>query len=137
MKDDKYFLKEAIRIGNEKAKPYNFGAVVVKEGKIIAAEHSHVQETNNPSLHAEISAIISACKKLGTYNIDGCVLYASHEPCMMCMSCVAWAHIDRVFYVTSAAEQPDFMYEFKDFSIEEFAGKLPRKLQVERVELSG
>ena len=96
MKTDQDFLKAAIKVGNKKAKPYNFGAVIVKNSKIIAAEHGHVQETNNPTLHAETSAIINACKILGSYNIDGCTLYASHEPCMMCMSCAAWAHIERV-----------------------------------------
>jgi guanine deaminase len=129
------YLKLAISEGNKKAKPYNFGAVVVKDGKVIAAEHGHVQETNNPTLHAETSAIIAACKQLNSHNIDGCTLYASHEPCMMCMSCAAWAHIDRVVYVTPASEQPDFMYEFKDFSIQDFAKKLPRPMKVERINL--
>ena len=135
MKDDRYFLKEAIKIGNKKAKPYNFGAVVVKDGKIIAAEHSQVQETNNPTLHAETSAIIKACEELDSYNIDGLTLYASHEPCMMCMSCAAWSHIDRIVYCISASEQERTMYEFKNFSIEDFAKKLLRPMKVERIKL--
>ena len=136
MKDDIYFLKQAIEIGNKKPVPYNFGAVVVKDGKIIAADHNHVQETNNPSLHAEISAIIKACEVLDSYNIDGCTLYASHEPCMMCMACAAWAHIDRIVYVTAASEQQDMMHEFKGFSVQDFAKKLPRPMKIERILLS-
>ncbi len=135
MKDDKYFLSQAIKTGNKKAKPYNFGAVIVKDGEIIAADYGHVQETYNPTLHAEMAAIIKACKKLKSHNIDGAVLYASHEPCMMCMSCASWAHIDKVAYCTPASEQEDFMYEFKDFSIQDFAKKLPRTMKVERIQL--
>lgn len=132
---DKDFLKLAIKVGNHKAAPYNFGAVIVRDGEVIAADYGHVQETNNPSLHAEISAIINACKKLSVHNIDGCTLYASHEPCMMCMACAAWAHIERVVYVTPASEQDAFMYEFKDFTIEEFAAKLPRPMKVELIRM--
>ena len=133
---DRDFLEKAVEVGTQKAKPYNFGAVVVKNGEILAAEHGHVQETHNPTLHAETSAIIKACEKLGDHNIDGCVLYASHEPCMMCMSCAAWAHIDRIVYVTPASAQFEKMYEFKGFTVEDFAAKLPHKMIVEQVELA-
>lgn len=136
MDKDVSFLKQAIEVGNQKTKPYNFGAVVVKDGQAIAAEHGHVQEENNPTLHAEVSAIVSACQKLGAYNIDGCVLYASHEPCMMCMSCAAWAHVDRVVYCIPASEQGAVMYEFKDFSIQDFAKKIPRPLRVEQLNIN-
>lgn len=89
MTDHQGYLAKAIAVGNHKPMPYNFGAVVVKDGKILSAEHGHVQETNNPSLHAEISAIIEACKKAGSNYIDGATLYSSHEPCMMCLGCAA------------------------------------------------
>lgn len=135
MKDDKFYLIEAIKVGNKKAKPYNFGAVVVKDGKIVSSDHGHVQETNNPTLHAEMSAIIKACKKLGSHNIDGATLYASHEPCMMCMACASWAHMDRIVYCTTAAEQEGFVYEFKDFTVQDFAKKLPRPMKVDRLEI--
>jgi tRNA(Arg) A34 adenosine deaminase TadA len=130
---DADYLGLAAEEGNKKLAPYNFGAVVVMDGEVIAKEYGHVQETNNPSLHAEISAIITACQKLGSHNIDGAVLYASHEPCLMCMSCAAWAHISRVVYSIPAKEQPAFMYEFEGFSIEDFAKKLPRPMKVERI----
>jgi guanine deaminase len=130
---DKDYLKLAAAEGNKKAAPYNFGAVIVKDGEVIAAEHGSVQETNNPTLHAEISAIISACKKLGSNNIDGAVLYASHEPCMMCMACAAWAHIQKIVFGIPASKQPDFMYEFKGFSVFDFAKKLPRPMKVEQL----
>ena len=131
--NDSDFLRKAVEIGNQVATPYNFGAVVVKEGKIIAAEHNHVQEMSDPSLHSEVSAIAKACKKLGTHHIDGAVLYASHEPCVMCFSCAAWAHIDRIVYATSAKEQDEFMYEFKDVSLEDLSQKLLRPMTIEHM----
>ena len=130
---DEDFLQLAIKEGNKKKSPYNFGAAVVKNGKIIALEHGHVQETNNPALHAEVSAIISACQKLKNHNIPGCTLYASHEPCMMCLACAAWAEIERIVYKTPASKQPELVYEFKGFSAEDFAKKLPRPMRVERL----
>jgi tRNA(Arg) A34 adenosine deaminase TadA len=130
---DLAFLKQAIAIGNEVERPYNFGAVIAKDGQIISVEHGHVHETNDPSRHAEVSAISSACKKLGTNHIDGAVLYASHEPCAMCLSCAAWAHIDRIVYATAADEQAADMYEFKDPDIHELSKQLLRPILIEHL----
>ncbi len=132
---DEHFLRKAIEVGNHVSAPHNFGAVVVKDGEIIAAEHNHVAEQNNPSLHSEVCAIVAACKKLETYYIDGATLYASHEPCTMCLSCAAWAHIDRIVYVTAAREQ-DFSYEFMHPNIQELAKGLARPIEVEQKALT-
>jgi len=131
---DKDFLKKAIEVGNIVPAPYNFGAVVVKNGQIIAAEHNHVHEKSDPSLHAEVSAIVAACRKLGTNHIDGATLYASHQPCTMCFSCAAWAHISRIVYGISASEQ-NFSYEFKDPKLEDLAPQLQRPMKVERLSM--
>jgi tRNA(Arg) A34 adenosine deaminase TadA len=130
---DQDFLKKAIEVGKQVPEPYNFGAVVVKDGEIISAEHNHVHETNDPSLHSEVCAISAACKKLGSNHIDGAVLYASHEPCTMCFACAAWAHFDRIVYVTAASEQDGFMYEFKNPDIEGLAKELVRPMLVEHL----
>ncbi len=132
---DHDFLKKAIEVGNQIPAPYNFGAVVVKDGEIISAEHNHVHEKNDPSLHAEISAIVSACKNLGSNRIEGAVLYASHEPCLMCFSCAAWASIGRIVYSTTAKEQEDFMYEFKTQDLDELSKQLVRPIKIERLKL--
>lgn len=133
---DQDFLRKAIEIGNEKAAPYNFGAVVVKDGEIISIERNHVHETGNPSLHAEVSAIVSACKKLGSHNIDGAILYASHEPCLMCFCCAAWANFDRIVFVTPTSEQDESMYGFRNLDISELAKKLIRPMKVEQIKLN-
>ena len=86
---DKDFLAEAIAVGNEVAAPYNFGAVVVMNGKIVGKAHGDVQTTHNPSLHSEVCALAEAGKTLGNWQMDGVTLYCSHEPCVMCFSCAA------------------------------------------------
>lgn len=133
--NDRDFLKKAIENGNQIPPPYNFGAVLVKDGEMIAAEHEHVHEKNNPSLHAEISAIAVACEKLGAHHLDGAVLYASHEPCLMCFSCAAWAHIDRIVYATAAYEQDDFIYELKNQDLKKLSQDLTRPMTIERIVL--
>lgn len=124
---DKDFLKIAIDKGNEQAKPRNFGAVIVKDGQIIASEHNWVYEHNDPTAHAETSAIKAAAQKFGTPNLEGCTMYGSHEPCLMCFSCAAWAGIDRIVFAQPASELNDFSYEFKDVSLRSLAEKLTRK----------
>jgi len=134
---DQDFLKEAVRTGNLQDKPRNFGAVIVKDGEIIAAEHNHVRELNDPTAHAETSAIRAACQKLGTYNLEGCTMYGSHEPCLMCFSCAAWARLDRVVYAEPASEVTDFTYEFEGISLQELAAHLARRpVSVELVRIT-
>ncbi len=129
------FLKMAVNEGNKVEQPYNFGAVVVKDGKIIASEHNHVTEQHNPFLHSEVCAIIAACKVLKTHHIDGAVLYSSHEPCTMCLSCAAWAHIDRIVFAISAKEQ-DFNYEFKNPDTMNLSKNLVKPIKIEHLILS-
>lgn len=140
MKDDKYFLNEAVKIGQKGLKagiaPVEFGAVVVKDGKIIARDHSHTHQRHDPTAHAETSAIKKAAKKLKTHNLQGCTLYGSHEPCLMCFSCAAWARMDRVVYATPAWEVDSTTYEFKDISLQDMAKKLARRpIKVDHITL--
>lgn len=75
-----------------------FGAVVVKDGKIIAEGFNSVTSLNDPTAHAEVQAIRKACQVLGSYQLDGCELYTSCEPCPMCLGAIYWARPQRVFY---------------------------------------
>ncbi|MGZ6004831.1 MAG: nucleoside deaminase [Candidatus Saccharimonadales bacterium] len=140
MRDDKYFLKQAIKIG-QKGKisgisHVEFGAVVVKNGKIIAKDFSHTHQKNDPTAHAETSAIRKACKKLANHKLHGCTLYGSHEPCLMCFSCAAWAEMDRVVYAQSASEINNFTYEFEGLKLEDLAKTLARRpVEVEHIKL--
>jgi len=78
-----------------------FGCVIVKDDKIIAEGSNKVTFSNDPTAHAEIVAIREACKKLNTFNLLGCDLYASCEPCPMCLSAIYWSHVDNIFYANT------------------------------------
>ena len=103
MKYNKKFMLEAIRIANENTQNQGgpFGAVIVKDGKIIAASGNTVTLDNDPTAHAEVNTIRQACKQLGTFNLEGCEIYSSCEPCPMCLSAIYWAHIDKLYYATT------------------------------------
>ena len=87
-----------------------FGCVIVKENKIIAEGSNKVTSSNDPTAHAEVVAIRKACKKLNTFNLNGCDLYSSCEPCPMCLSAIYWARIDKVYYANTRkdAQKIDF-----------------------------
>ena len=78
-----------------------FGCVIVKDEKIIAEGSNKVTFSNDPTAHAEIIAIREACKKLNIFNLSGCDLYASCEPCPMCLSAIYWSHVDNIFYANT------------------------------------
>ena len=75
-----------------------FGAVIARDGHIISTGVNRVTANNDPTAHAEVSAIRAACTKLGTFNLEGCVIYTSCEPCPMCLGAIYWAHIDKIYY---------------------------------------
>jgi len=78
-----------------------FGAVVVRDGKVIASVGNCVTSTNDPTAHAEVVAIREACKTLDTFDLTGCEIYASCEPCPMCLGAIMWARIDKLYYAAN------------------------------------
>ena len=93
-------MREAIRISLTKMRANcggPFGAVVVRQGKIVSRGWNQVTSTNDPTAHAEIVAIRAACRQLGTFQLHACELYTSCEPCPMCLAAIYWAHI-RIIY---------------------------------------
>ena len=100
-KGHNYFMSRAIELAAENAGSVTggpFGAVIVKDGEIVAAQSNKVTVDIDPTAHAEVNAIREACKVLGTFDLSGCILYASCEPCPMCLSAAYWAHIDKIYY---------------------------------------
>ena len=81
-----------------------FGAVIVKDNKIIGEGWNRVVETNDPTAHAEINAIRNACQNLHSPNLSGSILYSSCEPCPMCLSAIYWARIDTVYFASSRTD---------------------------------
>jgi tRNA(Arg) A34 adenosine deaminase TadA len=106
MEDNQHhiFLERAIELSkegmlHEKGGP--FGCIIVKDGKIIAEGCNSVTSNNDPTAHAEVVAIRNACKELGAYQLEGCILYTSCEPCPMCLGAIYWARPDKVFYANT------------------------------------
>jgi len=108
------FMKRAIQLSIESVKNGTgpFGAVVVKDGKIIAEGSNKVTSLNNPdaTAHGEMFVIREACKKLNNFNLTGCELYSSCEPCPMCLSACYWSRIDKIYYANTRedAQKIDF-----------------------------
>lgn len=99
-----HFMREAIKLSinnvlSKKGGP--FGCVIVKDGKIIATGTNEVTSTNDPTAHAEVVAIRNACKQLGTFQLDGCEIYTSCEPCPMCLSAIYWSRASKIYYANS------------------------------------
>lgn len=75
-----------------------FGAVIVKDGKVVGKGHNQVVKNNDPTCHGEVMAIHDACKNLGTFDLSGCEIYTTGEPCPMCLGAILWANIGKVYY---------------------------------------
>lgn len=97
------FMREAIRLSVKNVYEGGgpFGAVIVKREEIIACGVNRVVPENDPTSHAEINAIREACRKLGVFDLTGCEIYSSCEPCPMCLSAIYWAHLDRLFFANT------------------------------------
>lgn len=119
-KQHEKFMRMAIRLSEKNVTEQlggPFGAVIVKDGKVIAKSGNTVLTTNDPTAHAEVSAIRIACKKLKTYNLSGCIIYTSCEPCPMCLSAIYWAKIKHIYYANTKTDAANigfddhFLYE--------------------------
>lgn len=129
---NKEFMDEAVRMSKENVANGTggpFGAVIVKDGKIIAKGSNKVTIKNDPTAHAEVETIREACKALNTFNLSGCEIYTSCEPCPMCLAAIYWARLDKIFYANNkyhAAEigfDDKFIYDELDLAHE--ARKIP------------
>lgn len=117
-------MREAIRLSDENVKNGGgpFGAVIVKDGKIIATGVNRVTANNDPTAHAEVSAIRAAGQKLGTFDLSGCDIYTSCEPCPMCLGAIYWAHLDRMYYACNKDDAADAGFDdsfiYKELDLE-------------------
>ena len=126
------FLLRAIELAVENTIQHQggpFGAVVVRDGEIIAEGTNRVTRSNDPTAHAEIVAIRNACQKLGSFELQGCVVYSSCEPCPMCLAAIYWSRAERIVYAAdrhdaaAAGFDDDFLY--RDLSLPMGERKLP------------
>lgn len=102
--DDERYIREAIALslkGMERNDGGPFGCVIVKNGEIVGRGNNRVTSTNDPTAHAEVVAIREACQRLGSFQLDGCTLYTSCEPCPMCLGAIYWARPDRIVFAAT------------------------------------
>lgn len=118
------FMDEAIKLAQQSVQIHHggpFGAVIVKDNQIIGRGSNQVTTHNDPTAHAEIVAIRDACQQIQSFSLAGCTLYASSEPCPMCLSAIYWARIDSVFYANSYEQATqigfDDQFIFKELSL--------------------
>ena len=107
------FMKRAIELSENSANSTGgpFGSVIVKGEKVISEGSNKVTFTNDPTAHAEIVAIREACKKLNTFNLSGCDIYTSCEPCPMCLSAIYWSHVDNIFYANTRLDAKNIDFD--------------------------
>src|SRR6202049_4552141 len=111
---DNSFMARAIQLSMDNVRSGRggpFGAVVVKDGAIVAEGVNQVTSTNDPTAHAEVVAIREACKKLGAFDLEGCEIYSSCEPCPMCLGAIYWVRLSRVYFANSAADAPKIGFD--------------------------
>lgn len=107
-------MREAIRLSIENVqsgKGGPFGAVIVKNNKIIARGANEVTNSNDPTAHAEVVAIRNACKELGSFQLDECEIYCSCEPCPMCLGAIYWARPTKIYYANTKQDAADINFD--------------------------
>jgi guanine deaminase len=107
MQGNSIFMEKAIALATENVTSGRggpFGAVIVRDGRIVATGANLVTVDNDPTAHAEVVAIRNACTALSSFRLDGCQIYTSCEPCPMCLGAIHWAHCDAIFYGNSSAD---------------------------------
>lgn len=107
------FMRMAIELSKESVAKGGgpFGAVIVRDGQVIATGSNSVTILNDPTAHAEVSAIRAACQAVGGFNLKGCEIYSSCEPCPMCLSAIYWAGIDRIYYANNRGDAAEIGFD--------------------------
>ena len=131
--EEEIFMEEAIRLSKENVKNNGgpFGAVIVKDGKIIAKAANSVTKINDPTAHAEINVIRKAAKILNTFDLSGCEIYTSCEPCPMCFGAIYWAHLDKIYYGNNKTDAKNIGFDdsfiYKELELDRDKRKIPAK----------
>lgn len=114
------FMRRAIAISREQMHAHGdapFAAVIVKDGKIVGEGCNQTLNDNDPTAHGEVVAIRDACTRLGTWDLSGCTLYTSCEPCQMCVAAMYWARIDKLYYANTLADCAALGYDLEPLEV--------------------
>ncbi len=134
--DDEKFMRRAIQLAkegmnNDLGGP--FGAVIVKNNSIIAEGNNNVTSKNDPTAHAEVVAIRKACEKLNSFQLDGCIIYTSCEPCPMCLGAIYWARPARVVYGCNRQDAANINFDDQFIYDELKVGMADRKIPFQQI----
>jgi len=132
--NDEKFMRRAIELSIENVTLRNggpFGCVIVKDGKILAEGYNRVTAINDPTAHAEVTAIRNACQKLNSFQLDDCIIYTSCEPCPMCLGAIYWARPKAVYYANTKTDAAAILFDdnfiYKEIELGIQNRKLPFK----------
>ena len=112
-----------------------FGAVIVKDGKVVAKGHNHVVINNDPTCHGEVDAIRKACKKLKTFDLSGCDIYTTGQPCPMCKGAILWSNINKIYYGCTLLDNEDIGFRDQIFYDTLANNENNREIELDRKEV--
>ena len=132
MEDKKKFMAKAIELSINSANTIGgpFGSVIVKDNKIIAEGSNKVTFSNDPTAHGEVVAIREACKKLKTFDLSGCEIYTSCEPCPMCLSAIYWSRLDKIYYANTREDAKNIDFDDSFIYLE-----IPKKIGDRKIKM--
>ena len=132
MEDKKKFMAKAIELSINSANTIGgpFGSVIVKDNKIIAKGSNKVTSSNDPTAHGEVVAIREACKNLKTFDLSGCEIYTSCEPCPMCLSAIYWSRLDKIYYANTREDAKNI-----DFDDSFIYTEIPKKIDDRKIKM--
>ena len=133
MEDNKKFMAKAIELSINNANTIGgpFGSVIVKDNKIIAEGSNKVTFLNDPTAHGEVVAIREACKKLKTFDLSGCEIYTSCEPCPMCLSAIYWSRLDKIYYANTREDAKTIDFDDSFIYLE-----IPKKIGDRKIKMT-
>ena len=132
MEDKKKFMAKAIELSINSVNTIGgpFGSVIVKDNKIIAEGSNKVTFLNDPTAHGEVVAIREACKKLKTFDLSGCEIYTSCEPCPMCLSAIYWSRLDKIYYANTREDAKNIDFDDSFIYLE-----IPKKIGDRKIKM--
>ena len=133
MEDSKKFMAKAIELSINSANTIGgpFGSVIVQDSEIIAEGSNQVTSSNDPTAHGEIVAIRQACKKLNTFDLSGCEIYTSCEPCPMCLSAIYWSRLDKIYYANTREDAKEIDFDDSFIYLE-----IPKKIDDRKIKMT-
>ena len=137
---EKQLMHEAVQMALESAQTKNggpFGAIIVKDGKIVGVGKNSVTTKNDPTAHAEVMAIRDACQNLNTFQLDDCEIYTSCEPCPMCLGAIYWARLNKIYYAATQHDAAQIGFDDNFIYVEIAKDKSERFIQMSKLQPEG